>query len=295
MAGTSLLALIDDITSVLDDMALMTKVAARKTAGVLGDDLALNAHQVSGVQAERELPVVWAVAKGSLRNKLILIPAALAFSALAPGLVPLLLMAGGTYLCFEGFEKIVHRPEVVAEVAPADLAEVEAVKIRGAIRTDFVLSAEIITIALGSVAGVPFAVRATVLSAVGLLMTVGVYGIVAVIVKLDDLGLHLARRRNRAAQRLGAALLRTAPLLMKLLSIAGTFAMFMVGGGIVLHGIHPLHAWTRSLATGVAGGVTAAAADVLAGLALGAMTLGLVRVASWTRARFRGTKPPASA
>ena len=255
MATGSLLALIDDIASLLDDVALLSKLAAQKTAGVLGDDLALNAQQVSGLAAERELPVVWAVAKGSFVNKAILVPAALAISAFAPWLVTPLLMVGGAYLCFEGFEKLAHRwlhsdhedqarrsDLALAVQDPAiDLVALEAERIKGAVRTDFVLSAEIIAIALGIVAASPLVTQALVLAGVAVLMTVGVYGIVAGIVKIDDLGLWLTRRPRALSQRVGAGLLYAAPLLMRGLTIAGTAAMFLVGGGILVHGVAPLH------------------------------------------------------
>ncbi|EQB2604708.1 DUF808 domain-containing protein [Aeromonas salmonicida] len=246
MAGTSLLALLDDIASVLDDVALMTKVAAKKTAGVLGDDLALNAEQVSGVRAERELPVVWAVAKGSFRNKLILVPAAIAISALVPWLITPLLMLGGAYLCFEGAEKLAHKflPHEAAEgepssqVVPDDLVAFEQQKVKGAIRTDFILSAEIIVIALGTVQGSSLGLQISVVAGIALLMTVGVYGLVGLIVKLDDIGLHLLQKSDGSALRraVGQGLLVTAPRLMHLLALVGTIAMFMVGGGILVHG-----------------------------------------------------------
>lgn len=266
MAGSSLLALIDDIASVLDDVSAMTKLAARKTAGVLGDDLALNAEQVSGVRAERELPVVWAVAVGSLKNKAILVPAALVISALAPWAITPLLMVGGAYLCLEGVEKLAHRflhPQESARhrsvLARAltdpttDLRALEETKIRGAIRTDFVLSAEIIVITLGTVAGVAFGTQVSVLVGIALLMTVGVYGLVAGIVKLDDAGLWLSRRAGGGAwpgfqRRLGWGLLAAAPWLMKALSVVGTAAMFLVGGGILVHGLP----WVHELIHGVA-------------------------------------------
>ena len=260
MAAGSLLALLDDIASVLDDVSVLTKAAAKKTAGVLGDDLALNAQQVTGVRANRELPVVWAVAKGSLVNKAILVPAALAISAFAPWAVTPLLMIGGLFLCYEGFEKLAHkllhsREEEAARraerkqalVDPAqDLVALERDKIKGAVRTDFILSAEIIVIALGTVASQPLATRMLVLIGIALIMTIGVYGLVAAIVKLDDAGIHLARRGGDGvlasmARRLGAALLWIAPRLMKFLSIAGTAAMFLVGGGILVHGVPVLH------------------------------------------------------
>ncbi len=270
MAGATLLTLLDDIATLLDDVALMSKlaarksvamaddvsvmakVAARKTAGVLGDDLALNAEQVSGVRAERELPVVWAVARGSLVNKAILVPAALLVSALAPWAVQPLLMVGGTYLSMEGSEKILHRGGSAEETAqaererlpqdwgPAEVQRMEKRRVRGAIRTDFVLSAEIIVIALGTVAGASLLQQLVVLSAIALVMTVGVYGVVAGIVKMDDVGLWLARRGGRLSAGLGRMLVAAAPKLMKFLTVAGTAAMFLVGGGILAHGIAPL-------------------------------------------------------
>ncbi|WP_313077162.1 DUF808 domain-containing protein [Melaminivora sp.] len=268
MAGASLLTLLDDIASLLDDVALMsklaarksvamaddvsvmTKVAAQKTASVLGDDLAVNAEQVNGVRAERELPVVWAVARGSLVNKAILVPAALLISAFIPWAITPLLMLGGTYLVLEGMEKLLHhdKPERAGLAegdgrAPPTLAELqrlEKTKIRGAIRTDFILSAEIIVIALGTVAQADFAQQVAVLSAIALFMTVGVYGVVAAIVKLDDVGLWLMRKKSRAACAVGRMLVSAAPRLMKGLTVAGTIAMFLVGGGILVHGIPPL-------------------------------------------------------
>jgi predicted DNA repair protein MutK len=269
MAGGSLLALLDDITTILDDVATLTKVATKKTAGVLGDDLALNAQQVSGVQAARELPVVWAVAKGSLLNKAILVPAALLISAVAPWAVTPLLMVGGLYLCFEGFEKIAHRflhgdsgddAAHKAELARAlvdpqvDLVALERDKIKGAIRTDFILSAEIVVISLGTVASQPFMTRVAVLAGIALLMTVGVYGLVAGIVKLDDAGLWLSRREGNAGlqRALGRGLLRAAPWLMKTLSVLGTAAMFLVGGSIISHGLPALHQLAEAVAAAVA-------------------------------------------
>lgn len=269
MAGGSLLVLLDDIALVLDDVAAMTKVAAKKTAGVLGDDLALNAQQVSGVRAERELPVVWAVAKGSFVNKLILVPSALAISWAAPWLILPLLMIGGLYLCFEGFEKIAHKflhskkedqahhAELITAVAnPAiDLVAFEKGKIKGAIRTDFVLSAEIIVITLGTVATATFMNKVAVLSGIALIMTVGVYGLVAGIVKLDDAGFYLIKKTGTDAwtkfqHLIGRGCIRGAPILMKTLSVVGTAAMFMVGGGILTHGIpvahHFIEGWAQS-------------------------------------------------
>ena len=299
--ATSLLALIDDITTVLDDVALLSKVAAKKTAGVLGDDLALNAQQVSGVKAERELPVVWAVARGSFINKAILVPAALAISAFVPWAVTPLLMFGGAFLCYEGFEKLAHKfmhsaaeqqaEREVLESALADpaanLLEVEKSKIKGAIRTDFILSAEIVAITLGTVQGSTFMTQVAVLSGIALAMTVGVYGLVAGIVKLDDGGLYLSRRAGAGAwngfqRSLGQAILFSAPWLMKGLSVAGTAAMFLVGGGILVHGLTPLHGVVDAAAQ-FAGELTVAGdllafvipllIDLLVGLLAGALAL----------------------
>jgi predicted DNA repair protein MutK len=304
--ASSLLALIDDIATLLDDVALMSKVAAKKTSGVLGDDLALNAQQVTGIQADRELPVVWAVAKGSLRNKAILVPAALAISALMPWAITPLLMLGGAFLCFEGFEKLAHKflhgagederhhaEQQQAVSNPAvDMVAFEQEKIRGAIRTDFILSAEIIVITLGTVAHAAFGSQVLVLGLIALLMTVGVYGIVAGIVKLDDAGLYLTRRAGTGAdagatlQRLsGRAILKAAPILMKTLSVAGTVAMFMVGGGILMHGIPGAHELFHHAAEAVGhwpgiGGPLAVIApsllDTLSGIVAGALVLVLV-------------------
>ncbi len=306
MAGASLLALLDDIATILDDVAVMTKVAAQKTAGVLGDDLALNAEQVSGVRAERELPVVWAVGVGSLKNKAILVPAALAISAFIPWAVTPLLMIGGFYLCLEGVEKLAHKwlhspaedaAEHAVELAAVadeniDLAAFEADKIKGAIRTDFVLSAEIIVIALGTVAGQPFAAQLAVLVGIALLMTVGVYGFVAGIVKLDDLGLHLLTKPGRLRQTIGQGLLLTAPKLMKALTVIGTAAMFLVGGGILAHGVEPLHHFIEHIGevVGLFGGVVAALLNALVGVAGGALALGAVSLAGKLGGLFKGQK-----
>jgi len=297
MAGASLLALLDDIASILDDVAAMTKVAAKKTAGVLGDDLALNAQQVSGVHADRELPVVLAVAVGSLKNKAILVPAALAISALLPWLVMPLLMIGGLYLCFEGVEKLAgkflhgkHEEEKDLAADIADFAAREAEKIKGAIRTDFVLSAEIIVIALGTVATKPFATQVVVLVGIGILMTVGVYGIVAAIVKMDDLGLHLAAKRNALAQGIGRALLRAAPKLMKTLAVVGTAAMFLVGGGILLHGLpfsHAIEHWADGL--GWIGAVLPPLAGMIVGVVAGAIALGAFELGKTLKNRLART------
>ena len=295
MAGTSLLALLDDIASVLDDVALMTKMAAKKTAGVLGDDLALNAEQVSGVRAERELPVVWKVAKGSFRNKLILVPAAIAISALIPWLITSLLMLGGAYLCFEGAEKLAHKflPHDSGETAssaqaiPDDLEAFEQQKVKGAIRTDFILSAEIIVIALGTVQGSSLGLQIAVVAGIALLMTVGVYGLVGLIVKLDDIGLHLLQKPDASVLRraLGRGLLVTAPRLMHLLALVGTIAMFMVGGGILVHGWpfahHLIEGVAASLAPLAGGAVLAAVTPTLLSALVGVVA-GLLLVLAMT-------------
>ncbi len=303
MAGTSLLMLLDDIAGVLDDVAAMTKVAARKTAGVLGDDLALNAEQVAGVRAERELPVVWAVAKGSFRNKLILVPAALAISWAAPWLILPLLMVGGTYLCFEGFEKIAHSFQHPAADQPhannanataapdIDLVAFESEKIRGAIRTDFVLSAEIVVITLGTVASAAFMTKVAVLSGIAIIMTVGVYGLVAGIVKLDDAGFYLCARQGegpatKILHLTGKTFLLGAPYLMKSLSVIGTAAMFLVGGGIIVHGIPVAHHFIEHVAQGalalpavgaILEPLVSLLLNALAGVAAGAVALAGVK------------------
>ena len=244
MAASNLLTLIDDIATLLDDVSVLTKVAAQKTAGVLGDDLALNAEQVLGIAAERELPIVWAVFKGSLINKLILVPTALLLSAFVPWLVTPLLMVGGLYLCFEGFEKIVekfyskHHDDKNLKISDleADLAQFEKTKIKGAVTTDFILSAEIIAITLGIVAGQPLLKQASVLSITALAMTVFVYGLVAGIVKIDDFGIYLIQHRPKF-KKIGQLIVQSAPWIMKSLGVLGTVAMFLVGGGIIVHGI----------------------------------------------------------
>ncbi|QXH90946.1 DUF808 domain-containing protein [Pseudomonas shahriarae] len=304
MAGSSLLVLIDDIAAVLDDVALMTKMAAKKTAGVLGDDLALNAQQVSGVRAEREIPVVWAVAKGSFINKLILVPTALLISAFAPWAVTPLLMLGGAYLCFEGFEKLAHKllhskaedqaehAQLVAAVAdPAtDLVAFEKDKIKGAIRTDFILSAEIIAITLGTVADAPLMQQVIVLSGIALVMTIGVYGLVAGIVKLDDLGLWMSQKPGQLVRDIGNGLLRTAPYMMKGLSVIGTAAMFMVGGGILTHGVPAVHHWIESVSQSIGGisWLVPTLLNAVAGIIAGAVVLALVSVASKAWRALRG-------
>ena len=315
MAIANLLTLIDDIASVLDDVALLTKVAAKKTAGVLGDDLALNAQQVSGVDPDRELPVVWAVAKGSFLNKAILVPAALAISAFAPWAVTPLLMVGGAYLCYEGFEKLAHKmmlgkaacaaqraARLSALANPAvDVVALEKDKIKGAVRTDFILSAEIIAITLGTVASSPFVTQLTVLSGIAIVMTVGVYGLVAGIVKLDDGGLSLSRRDGpggwrRFQRSLGSVILRAAPYMMKGLSIVGTAAMFLVGGGILTHGVPAVHHAIAAIADRAGGlaaiggflkAVTPTLMDGLAGMLAGALALLLTTLVqrTWRSAR----------
>ncbi|GLS26797.1 DUF808 domain-containing protein [Marinibactrum halimedae] len=305
MAAANLLTLIDDIATLLDDVAVLTKVATQKTAGVLGDDLALNAEQVTGVRADRELPVVWAVAKGSLMNKGILVPAALAISYFLPILITPLLMIGGAYLCFEGVEKLAHKylhknnkedehKALVNAVAnnDVDMVEFEKKKVKGAIRTDFILSAEIIAITLGAVASQPIHMQFAVLVAVSLLITVGVYGIVAGIVKLDDLGIWLQKKPGETLwpavqRRIGRALLRLAPYLMKTLSIAGTVAMFLVGGGIIVHGIAPLHHLIEAMVHHIASPtgisalelITSMLSEAIVGIIIGAIVLFIVNIA----------------
>ena len=300
MAIASLLTLLDDISVILDDVSVMTKVAAKKTAGVLGDDLALNANQVSGVRADRELPVVWSVAKGSLVNKVILVPLALIISAISQTLVTGLLMIGGLYLCYEGAEKVVHKfwphpasndPEQAERVAAnadesVDLVAHEKEKINGAVRTDFILSAEIIVISLGTMAAtVPLLDKAATLVAISLIMTVGVYGFVAMIVKIDDLGLHLQQKSSSAAQSIGKALLAFAPILMKVLSIAGTLAMFLVGGGILAHGVGALYDGIEHLGdlSGAFSGLTTNLLNALVGLVAGLVVVAIMTVISKIR------------
>ncbi|MBK6788177.1 MAG: DUF808 domain-containing protein [Betaproteobacteria bacterium] len=302
MATGSLLLLLDDIATVLDDVAVLSKVAAKKTAGVLGDDLALNAQQLTGFSAQRELPVVWAVAKGSFVNKAILVPAALAISAFAPWAVTPLLMVGGAFLCYEGFEKIAHRflpggheekpplqerARVLADPA-LDLVALERDKIKGAVRTDFILSAEIVAITLGTVADAPFTTQVTVLSGIAVVMTVGVYGFVAGIVKLDDLGLWLSGRDSGAAQALGRGIVRAAPWLMKGLSVAGTAAMFLVGGGILVHGVPALHHAVAGAVQGF-GAAAQALLPLLADAVVGVVAGGLVLAAVTLVQRLRRT------
>ena len=321
--ASSLLLLLDDIAAVLDDVAVMSKMAARKsaamaddvavltkvsaqkTAGVLGDDLALNAQQVTGVSANREIPVVWRVAKGSMLNKAILVPAALAISAFMPWLVTPLLMVGGAFLAFEGFEKVAHkflhkeeaathRAELEAALADpgVDMAQMEKDKVKGAIRTDFILSAEIIAITLGTVAGQDFWTQLAVLVGIALIMTVGVYGLVGGIVKLDDLGLWLSQKASSAAQAIGRGILWLAPWLMKFLSVAGTAAMFLVGGGIIAHGIGPLHHLIQDwkAAAGGMGWLLEMLANAVVGIVVGGIVVAVVTAIQ----KMRG-KPAAAA
>ena len=307
--ASSLLALIDDIATVLDDVALLAQLAAKKTVGVLGDDLALNAQQVAGVKADRELPVVWAVCKGSFLNKAILVPAALLISAFIPWAVTALLMLGGAFLCFEGFEKLAHRfftsraedarrhAQLVQALAdPAiDLALLEREKIRGAVRTDFILSGEIIVLTLGTVQASSFATQVAVLAGIAALMTAGVYGLVACIVKLDDAGLSLSQRSGdalaeRFLRHLGRGILRFAPYLMKGLSVAGTAAMFLVGGGILLHGIPVARSLIQPLSSGLAAALQplmVLALDAAAGILAGALVLAAVTLMKRLRQYFR--------
>jgi predicted DNA repair protein MutK len=305
LAGSSLLTLIDDIASLLDDVSLMTKMAAKKTAGVLGDDLALNAQQVSGVKADRELPVVWGVAKGSFINKAILVPLALLISAFAPWAITPLLMVGGAYLCYEGFEKVFHslthskqagEEKKDALDATEDVVAYEKRKVKGAIRTDFVLSAEIIAITLGTVAGATFSQQVIVLCGIAIVMTVGVYGIVAGIVKLDDLGLYLSRKSSELVRSIGNGIVSAAPYLMKTLSVVGTLAMFMVGGGILTHGLPPVHHLFEDWASyatvvptfgHILQGVIPALLNVAFGLVAGGAVLLLVSALGTIRGRLK--------
>ncbi|HCG7040138.1 TPA: DUF808 domain-containing protein [Vibrio parahaemolyticus] len=293
MAGASLLTLLDDIAAVLDDVALMSKMAAKKTAGVLGDDLALNAQQVSGVASEREIPVVWAVAKGSFKNKLILVPSALLISAIIPWLIMPLLLIGGLFLCFEGAEKVLeklfphsHRHEEKEELVDTgeSLEEYEKRKVAGAIRTDFILSAEIIVIALGTVTGASLVTQILVVSLIAVIMTIGVYGLVAGIVKLDDLGFYLEIRSKGKGwmAKVGSALVAFAPKLMKLLTIVGTAAMFLVGGGIVVHNVPAIHHFVEPIIMNFSGhSVATAILPILLNGIIG-FVAGLIVVAVWT-------------
>ncbi|EJU8775310.1 DUF808 domain-containing protein [Vibrio parahaemolyticus] len=300
MAGASLLTLLDDIAAVLDDVALMSKMAAKKTAGVLGDDLALNAQQVSGVASEREIPVVWAVAKGSFKNKLILVPSALLISAIIPWLIMPLLLIGGLFLCFEGAEKVLeklfphsHPHEEKEELVDTgeSLEDYEKRKVAGAIRTDFILSAEIIVIALGTVTGASLVTQILVVSLIAVIMTIGVYGLVAGIVKLDDLGFYLEIRSKGKGwmAKVGSALVAFAPKLMKLLTIVGTAAMFLVGGGIVVHNVPAIHHFVEPIIMNFSGhSVATAILPILLNGIIG-FVAGLIVVAVWAVVeKFRG-------
>ncbi|MDW3776751.1 DUF808 family protein [Kluyvera cryocrescens] len=301
VAGSSLLTLLDDIATLLDDISMMGKLAAKKTAGVLGDDLSLNAQQVSGVRANRELPVVWSVAKGSMLNKVILVPLALLISAFIPWAVTPLLMIGGAYLCFEGVEKVVHtlherkhkgddtaRQQRLEAIAQQDPGSYERDKVKGAIRTDFILSAEIVAITLGIVADAPLLNQVLILSGIAVLVTVGVYGLVGVIVKLDDMGYWLAEKSSALAQAVGKGLLVVAPWLMKILSVVGTLAMFLVGGGIVVHGVGPLHHAIEGFAVQQASWIAMllpTLANLVLGFILGAVVLAVVNGVARLRQR----------
>ncbi|WP_122531361.1 DUF808 domain-containing protein [Pseudomonas viridiflava] len=307
MAGASLLTLLDDVTTLLDDVALLTKTTTQKTAGVLGDDLALNAQQVSGVRADRELPVVWAVAKGSLKNKAILVPGAMLISSFIPWAITPILLVGGAYLCLEGFEKVAHKyishdsdvdeARASAKAAAGKTpAEIEKMKIKGAIKTDFVLSIEILSIALGTVQGASLLNQFLVLSLVALLVTVGVYGLVAAIVRLDDVGMYLEKKRSTVAQAVGRKIILSAPILMKVLTFVGTLAMFLVGGGILIHSIPVLgqamqgieHATHAIPVAGKAlGYVVPLVVEAVVGLVAGGLVLALVSFATNLFARIR--------
>ncbi|HDR2752589.1 TPA: DUF808 domain-containing protein [Enterobacter asburiae] len=301
LAGSSLLTLLDDIATLLDDISVMGKLAAKKTAGVLGDDLSLNAQQVTGVRANRELPVVWGVAKGSFINKVILVPLALLISAFIPWAITPLLMVGGAFLCFEGVEKVLHsfasrkenetplaRQQRLEALAAQDPTAFERDKIKGAIRTDFILSAEIVAITLGIVSESPLLNQVLILSGIAILVTVGVYGLVGIIVKLDDMGYWLAEKSSVIAQTVGKGLLVLAPWLMKVLSVVGTLAMFLVGGGIVVHGIAPLHHAIEQFASGQ-GAIAAAVVPTLVNLVLGFIIGGVVVAVVKLVEKMRGT------
>lgn len=301
MAGTSLLTLLDDIATLLDDISVMGKVAAKKTAGVLGDDLSLNAQQVTGVKANRELPVVWGVAKGSFLNKLILVPLALVISAFAPWLITPLLMLGGAYLCYEGVEKVLHslnhdkaekspeaRQQRLDKLAQQDPRQYEKDKVKGAVRTDFILSAEIVAITLGIVSEAPLLNQVLILAGIAILVTIGVYGIVAMIVKIDDLGYWLREKSSAVAQALGSALLAMAPWLMKILTVVGTLAMFLVGGGIIVHGITPLHHAISEYSSGFPGMVSSLlsnGANLVLGFIVGSIVLLVVNLVAKLRGK----------
>lgn len=298
MAGSSLLTLLDDIATLMDDISVMGKVAAKKTAGVLGDDLSLNAQQVSGVKANRELPVVWGVAKGSFLNKLILVPLALAISAWIPWAITPLLMLGGAYLCYEGVEKVMHslhgkekgsdaaREQRLRNLSQQEAAAFEKKKVKGAVRTDFILSAEIVAITLGIVSEAPLMNQVLILAGIAILVTIGVYGIVACIVKIDDLGLWLKQKSSSLAQGIGSVLLTLAPKMMKVLTVVGTLAMFLVGGGIIVHGVAYLHHFIEHLAaghSGFIGSLISNGANLVIGFIVGSIVLCVVNLAGKLR------------
>ena len=303
--ASSLLLLLDDIAAALDDIAVMSKMAAKKTAGVLGDDLALNAQQVTGVRAERELPIVWGVAKGSFINKLILVPLALLISVIAPWLINPLLMLGGLFLCYEGVEKVIHSlhqssiqidesDHANMPKTEDDLRQFEKNKVKGAIRTDFILSAEIIVITLGTVASATLFTKVTVLSLIAIVMTIGVYGLVAIIVKIDDLGLYLSQRKVKLQQWVGRSLLAFAPKLMKALSIVGTLAMFLVGGGIISHVIPLIHHWTENTVDYIEhipsmGNIFGALVPMLVNLGIGLISGAIVLLLVFVLKKIRST------
>lgn len=300
MAGSSLLTLLDDIATLLDDISVMGKVAAKKTVGVLGDDLSLNAQQVTGLKANRELPVVWGVAKGSFLNKLILVPVALVISAFAPWLITPLLMLGGAYLCYEGVEKVLHslqhdkqekspeaRQQRLQKLSQQDPREFEKKKIKGAVRTDFILSAEIVALTLGIVSEAPLLNQVLILAGIAILVTIGVYGLVAVIVKIDDLGYWLEEKRSAIARGVGRFLLALAPWLMKILTVVGTLAMFLVGGGIIVHGIAPLHHLVEQITHDMSGLLTSVLSNVTS-LVVGFLVGSVVLIAVNFVGRLRG-------
>jgi len=309
MAGSGLLALLDDITTLLDDVAAISKAAAGKTAGISGDDLAVNSHVIVGVDPSRELPIVWAVAKGSFKNKGYLIPGALILNFILPAAITPLLMLGGAYLCYEGMEKTLHslhgaesgkhhRNLTAAAIkSPQALYEFEKNKIKGAINTDLILSAEIIAVTLGTVAAEPFIVQLSVLGAIGVVLTAGIYGLVAVIVKLDDLGLHLAETPGngppvKILRALGNGLVQAAPKIMRFLAVAGTAAMLLVGGELILHGIPGAESGVHALAQLVSArgwlqSVAGMAAALITGVAAGLMAIPVLKVMAVLYARSK--------
>ncbi|NPA81311.1 MAG: DUF808 domain-containing protein [Epsilonproteobacteria bacterium] len=253
-------SLFDDIATLMDDLALITKTAAKKTAGVLGDDLAVNAQKASNFASSRELPVLWAITKGSFLNKLIIVPIALLLSAFLPSAIPWILMLGGAYLAYEGFEKIYEfffhkdehkkKKERLKPLSKEEILKEEKEKIKSAIFTDFILSIEIVIIALGVVQNEPITTQIFVVSVVAFLATIGVYGIVALIVRLDDFGLalvNLNEEKNTISDKIGLFLISALPKIVKALSVIGTIAMLTVAGGIYMHHIHSIHKLLHSL------------------------------------------------